>query len=88
MFLWLLLTGQLLHARWLGRGTHCFTVCKITLWCCTCICTGLSSDYEKMARINCVYFPLLFCLLNFGIGMLKLPSAKSLMGKTYTDCKN
>lgn len=31
--------------------------------------TGLSNDYEIMARKNSIYYPLLFCLLNFGIGM-------------------
>ena len=35
----------------------------------SCLCTGLSSDYEILARANSIYFPLLFCLLNFGIGM-------------------
>ena len=64
MLLWLLLIGRLLHARLQGRGR-----CQNTHAVFSYLCTGLSNGYETLARKNSVYYPLLVCLLNFGIGM-------------------
>ena len=48
---------------------HAADVKRFVQSCHLYVRTGLSSDYESLARLNSIYYPLLFCLLNFGIGM-------------------
>ena len=52
-----------------GKEEVCAADVKTLYKMLSCLCTGSSSDYEILARINSIYYPLLFCLLNFGIGM-------------------
>ena len=63
MLLWSLLIGRLLHARLQGRG-RCKNACAVWSY----LYIVLSNAYEVLARNNSVYYPLMFSLLNFGLG--------------------
>ena len=51
-----------------GRG-EVYTVYLTMYYLVILLCTAMSNGYEMMARVNYIYYPLMFFLFNFGIGM-------------------